>query len=73
MYLSKKKLHLVKSVKSVTFCENHCSIMVKKPKKNTIYLSQKLLRFVKIVFFADALIWKSVWKLNFFPFLVKNN
>ena len=51
MYLSKKPLHFVKSVKSVTFCENHCSIIVKKPLKKHDVPCTKTVTFCENCFF----------------------
>ena len=71
MYVWKKPLDFVKSVKSVTFCENHCSIIVKKLLKKHDVPFTKTVTFCESCFFADGLMWKSVWKLTSFPFFVQ--
>ena len=52
----KKTLRFVKSVKSVTFCENHCSIIVKKQLKKYDVPFTKTVTFCDFFFVADSLI-----------------
>ena len=68
MYLSKKPLNFVKSVKIVTVCENHCSIKVKKPLKKHDVPFTKTVMFCENCFFCWWSDLKVDLKTHFFPF-----